>query len=92
MGSEDIGDELRVRRHQRHVGRPRPPLLLTYTVPAPFTVAECRRELAGPHGRSRTIAVIGRRWAFVDAAHFSRVFKRAYGMTPREWRDLHRPR
>ncbi|MFJ9604539.1 AraC family transcriptional regulator [Streptomyces althioticus] len=29
---------------------------------------------------------------FVDADHFSKVFKRAYGMTPREWCDLHRPR
>ncbi len=55
-------------------------------------LAECRRELAGPHGRARTIAVIGRRWGFVDAAHFSKVFKRAYGMTPRDWRGLHHPR
>nr|WP_308287835.1 helix-turn-helix domain-containing protein [Streptomyces griseoincarnatus] len=58
----------------------------------PQRLAECRRELAGPHGRARTIAAIGRRWGFVDAAHFSKVFKRAYGMTPRDWRGLHHPR
>ncbi len=30
---------------------------------------------AGPNGRLRTIAAIGRRWGFVDATHFSKVFK-----------------
>ncbi|MEU3367507.1 helix-turn-helix transcriptional regulator [Streptomyces pseudogriseolus] len=57
-------------------------------------LAECRCELAGPHGpgRWRTITAIGRRWGFVDAARFSEVFEQAYGMTPREWRGLHHPR
>ncbi|MFH8464391.1 helix-turn-helix domain-containing protein [Streptomyces sp. NPDC017991] len=50
-------------------------------------LAECRRELAGPHGRQRTIAAIGRSWGFVDATHFSKVFKQAYGISPRAWRD-----
>ncbi|MYY02415.1 MULTISPECIES: helix-turn-helix domain-containing protein [unclassified Streptomyces] len=48
----------------------------------------CKRELAGPAGRSRTVAAIGRSWGFVNATHFSRVFKDAYGMSPRTWRDL----
>ncbi|MEU3224711.1 helix-turn-helix domain-containing protein [Streptomyces sp. NPDC006976] len=48
----------------------------------------CKRELAGPAGRSRTVAAIGRSWGFVNATHFSRVFKDAYGMSPRAWRDL----
>lgn len=47
----------------------------------------CRRELAGPAGRSRTVAAIGRSWGFVNATHFSRVFKEAYGLSPRAWRD-----
>jgi AraC-like DNA-binding protein len=51
---------------------------------------ECRRELALPDARSRTIEHIAHRWGFVNAAHFSRAFKRAYGATPREWRDLTR--
>lgn len=55
-------------------------------------LAECRRELAGPNGRLRTIAAIGRRWGFVDATHFSKVFKQAYGISPRAWRDQNHPR
>ncbi|MEV5156570.1 helix-turn-helix domain-containing protein [Streptomyces werraensis] len=55
-------------------------------------LAECRRELAGPTGRLRTIAAIGRSWGFVDATHFSKVFKQAYGISPRTWRDQNHPR
>ncbi|MEV4994612.1 helix-turn-helix domain-containing protein [Streptomyces niveus] len=55
-------------------------------------LAECRRELAGPDGRLRTVAAIGRRWGFVDATHFSKVFKRTYGISPRAWRDQNQPR
>ncbi|MFB7476034.1 helix-turn-helix domain-containing protein [Kitasatospora sp. NPDC056184] len=51
---------------------------------------ECRRELAGPKARYRTIAAIGQSWGFVDATHFSRAFKQAYGLSPRAWRDLDR--
>ncbi|WP_405577325.1 helix-turn-helix domain-containing protein [Streptomyces sp. NBC_01092] len=55
-------------------------------------LAECRQELAGPNGRLRTIAAIGRRWGFVDPTHFSKVFKQAYGISPRSWRDQNHPR
>ncbi|WP_335988590.1 helix-turn-helix domain-containing protein [Glycomyces sp. MUSA5-2] len=51
----------------------------------------CRRELAQPHARHRTIASIAHQWGFADATHFSRAFRAAYGMTPRDWRD-HRTR
>lgn len=54
-------------------------------------LAECRRELAEPSGRHRTVAGIGRRWGFVDASHFSRVFRQEYGMSPRDWREQHHP-
>ncbi|MFJ8109080.1 helix-turn-helix domain-containing protein [Streptomyces sp. NPDC096132] len=48
---------------------------------------ECRRDLMR-HGRgSRTIAAVAARWGFLSATHFSRVFRTAYGMSPREWRD-----
>lgn len=50
----------------------------------------CRRDLAGQEGRRLTIAAIARRWGFRDATHFGRAFKGAYGMSPREWRELHR--
>lgn len=55
-------------------------------------LAECRRELAGPGGRHRTIAAIARSWGFADATHFSKVFRQVYGMSPRDWRDRGRPR
>ncbi|MFG2513962.1 helix-turn-helix domain-containing protein [Streptomyces sp. NPDC048584] len=55
-------------------------------------LAECKRELAGPNGRLRTVAAIGRSWGFVDATHFGKVFKRAYGISPRAWREQNHPR
>ncbi|WAZ26327.1 helix-turn-helix domain-containing protein [Streptomyces cinnabarinus] len=54
-------------------------------------LAECRRELAGPNGRLRTIGAISRSWGFVDATHFSKVFKQTYGISPRAWREQHHP-
>ncbi|MFC0678557.1 helix-turn-helix domain-containing protein [Lysobacter korlensis] len=48
----------------------------------------CRRELARPDLRDRTIASIAFRWGFRDAATFSRAFKAEFGMSPREWRRL----
>jgi AraC-like DNA-binding protein len=50
---------------------------------------ECRRELARPRARAATIASIAHRWGFGDATHFGRAFREAYGMSPREWRELH---
>ncbi|MEV5573866.1 helix-turn-helix domain-containing protein [Spirillospora sp. NPDC052269] len=50
---------------------------------------ECRRDLA-LHGNA-TIAAVAHRWGFTSAAHFSRVFRASYGMTPREWRGMGDP-
>lgn len=44
-----------------------------------------RDELRSPAGRSRSIAVIASRWGFKDPTHFSRRFKAAYGLLPRDW-------
>ncbi|MFI6084272.1 helix-turn-helix domain-containing protein [Streptomyces sp. NPDC051217] len=54
-------------------------------------LAECRRELAGPNGRLRTIAATGRNWGFPDPTHFSKVFKQTYGISPRAWREQNHP-
>jgi AraC-like DNA-binding protein len=51
---------------------------------------ECRKDLVDPTLQGATISSIARRWGFIDAAHFSRVFREAYGMTPKEWRNLRR--
>jgi AraC-like DNA-binding protein len=46
----------------------------------------CRRDLADPLCRHVSIAHIGHRWGFPDAAHFSRLFRSVYGASPREFR------
>ncbi|MET9729169.1 helix-turn-helix domain-containing protein [Streptomyces sp. NPDC006458] len=46
----------------------------------------CRRDLADPGLRSRPIAALAARWGFRDPAAFSRQFRRAYGMSPRDYR------
>ncbi|MGV9546041.1 AraC-like ligand-binding domain-containing protein [Nocardia beijingensis] len=49
---------------------------------------ECARdELADPASLELAVAKVAQRCGFVDAAYFGRVFKRAYGMTPGQWRD-----
>lgn len=46
---------------------------------------ECRRELGRPHRTRPTVASVAHRWGFVSPAHFSRAFRAAYSMSPREW-------
>ena len=41
----------------------------------------CYRELSRS-GRSETATDVAFRWGFNDAAHFSRTFKKAFGVTP----------
>jgi AraC-like DNA-binding protein len=48
---------------------------------------QCRRDLASARGERATIESIASSWGFVSAPHFSRAFKRAYGVSPRQWRD-----
>jgi AraC-like DNA-binding protein len=51
---------------------------------------ECRRDLASLTHEFLTIEAIAHRWGFTSAPHFSRVFKTAYGVSPREWRHRNR--
>ncbi|KAA9150856.1 helix-turn-helix domain-containing protein [Amycolatopsis acidicola] len=46
----------------------------------------CRRELAGPQALGKPVSAVGAAWGLPDAAHFSRSFKAAYGLSPREFR------
>lgn len=43
-------------------------------------------DLRDPRYASLSITAIAARWGFLNAAHFSRVFKAAYGRTPRDYR------
>ncbi|MFI0237919.1 helix-turn-helix domain-containing protein [Streptomyces sp. NPDC016845] len=49
---------------------------------------ECARELALGGRDLPSVASVAQRWGFVNPAHFSRVFRGAYGVSPREWRSL----
>lgn len=50
---------------------------------------QCRRDLIDPMLADRPVAAIAARWGFVDAAHFSRAFKSAFGISPSEYRAAH---
>jgi AraC-like DNA-binding protein len=46
----------------------------------------CRRDLQDPSLADRPVSSIARHWGFTDPAYFSRVFRRAYGSPPAEFR------
>ena len=50
-------------------------------------LARCRRDLTDPTLRTQPVQVIAAHWGFGDKAHFSRVFRAEYGMSPQECRD-----
>jgi AraC-like DNA-binding protein len=37
------------------------------------------------------IAAVARRWGFSDPTHFGRRFRTAYGISPKEWRQVQAP-
>lgn len=47
----------------------------------------CRRDLSDPELRHLAITQIAYRWGFSDSAHFSRAFKQAFGLRPRDFRQ-----
>lgn len=47
-------------------------------------------DLADSTAPLRPISCIAYSWGFNDAAHFSRIFRKRYGVTPREYRDGNR--
>ena len=48
----------------------------------------CHDELSLRLAQSGNIGSIARRHGFTDASSFGRVFKSAYGISPREWREM----
>jgi AraC-like DNA-binding protein len=45
----------------------------------------CRNDIAASAFHATPIASIARGWGFTDPSSFTRMFKNAYGMSPREW-------
>jgi AraC-like DNA-binding protein len=48
----------------------------------------CRHDLLDPSSRSVPVSAIGARWGLPNAAHFSRAFRNAYGVSPIEYRRM----
>jgi len=49
-------------------------------------LARAAAMLSGPAERMPSITTLAYTWGFADAAHFSRLFKRQYGISPRDYR------
>jgi AraC-like DNA-binding protein len=47
----------------------------------------CRRDLADPLLAACPIGAVATRWGFASHAQFTRAFRHAYGMTPRQFRE-----
>ena len=45
-----------------------------------------RRELRDPLHAGKSVSAVAARWGFLDAAHFSRTFRDAFGVSPSDWR------
>ncbi|SJM71405.1 helix-turn-helix domain-containing protein [Gulosibacter sp. 10] len=50
----------------------------------------CRLALLDPAQAPLSIFQIAQQWGFIDAAHFSRTFKSAYGVSPSVYRRAHK--
>lgn len=53
---------------------------------------ECAHQLASREWETCSVTEIAREWRFVNRAHFSRVFKKRFGVSPREYRRVRRQR
>jgi AraC-like DNA-binding protein len=49
----------------------------------------CRRDLADPALAGRSVSAVGARWGVPDPSRFSRLFREAYQVSPREYRLRH---
>jgi AraC-like DNA-binding protein len=87
LGPESVAAELAVSRRQLfRICRRAEFSLEQHVINRRLEAAKA--ELASPVGRTRSIAAVAQRWGFKDATHFSRRFKIAYGLLPRDWRSL----
>jgi len=47
----------------------------------------CRRDLADPRLHHLPVHIVAARWGLPNAAHFSRAFKQAFGLSPQDYRQ-----
>jgi AraC-like DNA-binding protein len=48
----------------------------------------CRKDLVDPTLRHLAVSTIAARWGMPESAHFSRLFRREYGVPPTEYRTF----
>lgn len=48
----------------------------------------CQRDLADPSQESTPVSEIGARWTFQNPSHFGTIFRREFGVTPAQWRQV----
>jgi AraC family transcriptional regulator, positive regulator of tynA and feaB len=51
---------------------------------------ECAHQLTNVVWDAYSVTDVAREWCFGNRAHFSRVFKKRFGISPREYRRMHR--
>jgi AraC-like DNA-binding protein len=49
-------------------------------------IEHCRRDLANPAFAAQPVSSVAAKWGLLDPAHFSRLFKSTYGLSPRDYR------
>jgi AraC-like DNA-binding protein len=91
--------ELSVERIARSIGVSAGYLQQLYRAATSLTLAQsildlrltnCRRELSDPSLAKESVTSIAFRWGFSESSSFSRAFRRTFGMSPRQYRQLSR--
>ncbi|MEU3602703.1 helix-turn-helix domain-containing protein [Streptomyces sp. NPDC006798] len=90
LGDPDLTPQNLAAAHHVSLRRLQQLLAAEGTTPAALIrtrrLERCRRALADPRQHDRPVHAVAARWGFPDHAHFSRLFKSTYGMSPSEYR------
>ena len=65
---------------------------MSHTVPAlPFVLVATPATVAGgasPGGGPPDLSALARRWGFYDSGHLSRLYRKYFGVTPKQGRKI----
>ncbi|WP_405652713.1 helix-turn-helix domain-containing protein [Streptomyces sp. RK9] len=95
LGDPDLSPQTVADAHHISLRRLQQVLAAAGTAPAALIrrkrLQQCHRALTDPGQSGRTIRTIAARWGFASQAHFTRLFRAAYGVPPGEFRASHSP-